>query len=228
VKIKNLHSWSVTPKEAVQIQHELKHRLVHHRINTQVDLIAGADAAYDKKAGAVYAAIVVLMAKDMEVVESCWAKDNTAFPYVPGLLTFREGPALLRALEKLKLRPDVILFDGQGIAHPRSMGIAAHIGLHIDVPTIGCAKSRLVGEFIYPDQEVGSCSPLVHKGKIIGAALRTRNGVKPLFISPGNRIDLQSSLAIILQSSKKYRIPEPIRKAHGICGEIKDTNSGNL
>jgi len=228
VKIKNLHSWSVTPKEAVQIQHELKHRLVHHKINTQVDLIAGADAAYDKKAGAVYAAVVVLKANDMEVVDRCWAKDNTVFPYIPGLLTFREGPALLRALEKLKIRPDVILFDGQGIAHPRSMGIAAHMGLHINVPTIGCAKSRLAGEFIYPDEEVGSWSPLVHKDKIIGAVLRTRSGVKPLFISPGNRIDLQSSIAIILQSCKKYRLPEPIRKAHSMCGEIKDADNGNL
>jgi deoxyribonuclease V len=228
MNIKNLHSWSVTPKEAVKIQHELKNRLVHRKIDTEVDLVAGADAAYDKKEAVVYAAVVVVRLDDMQIVESSWAIENTIFPYIPGLLTFREGPALLRALEKIKRKPDVILFDGQGIAHPRSMGIAAHMGLHTDIPTIGCAKSKLVGEFIYPDQEVGSWSQLVHKDKIIGAALRTRNGVKPVFISPGNGIDLQSSLAIVLLSCKKYRLPEPIRKAHILCGEIKNTYSGNL
>jgi len=220
MNIKSLHSWRVSPREAISIQNYLKSKLVRQKINPNVELVAGADAAYDKKKGVVYSAVVVIRLKDMELVEESWAKDATDFPYIPGLLTFREGPALLKALKKLKTIPDVILFDGQGIAHPRSMGIASHIGLFIEVPTIGCAKSKLIGRYSPILQEVGSWSPLIHKSEIVGATLRTRKKVKPVFVSPGNRMDLISSIAIVLLSCGKYRLPEPIRKAHILCRKM--------
>ena len=158
MEIKNIHSWRVTPKEAIEIQLNLKDALIQKKIDPEVELVAGADAAYDRKEGIVYSAVVVIKLKDMEVVESSWARAATDFPYIPGLLTFREGPSLLKALKKLKTVPDVLLFDGQGIAHPRSMGIAAHLGLFIDVPTIGCAKSRLIGDYMQPAEDFGSWS----------------------------------------------------------------------
>lgn len=215
-----LHSWRLSPREAIKLQISLKGKLIQQKLGSNVELVAGADAGYDKKQGLIYSAVVVIKLKDMEVVESSWAREPTAFPYIPGLLTFREGPILLKALKKLKTTPDVILFDGQGIAHPRSMGIAAHIGLFIEVPTIGCAKSKLIGDYAPLPQEAGFWSPLMHKGEIIGAALRTRRKVKPVFVSPGNRIDLIRSISIVLLSCNKYRLPEPIRRAHSLCQKL--------
>lgn len=220
MKIKNLHSWKVSPAEAIKIQSSLKSKLTQQELSQKVELVAGADSAFDKERGIIYSAIVVLKIGNMEVVESSWASDYSDFPYIPGLLTFREGPALLKALRKLSIIPDVIIFDGQGIAHPRSMGIAAHIGLFIEIPTIGCAKSRLIGDYSPVDQEAGCWSALKRKGEIIGAVLRSRKGVKPIFVSPGNRIDLASSIAIVLRCCRKYRLPQPIRKAHILCGKI--------
>jgi deoxyribonuclease V len=155
------------------------------------------------------------------VVEEAWTEGKSSFPYIPGILSFREIPVLLEALKQLKTWPDVILCDGQGTAHPRRMGLASHLGVLLGWPTIGCAKSRLVGKFSDMGQRKGSFSFLYHKDQVIGAAARTRAGVKPVFVSPGNRITLEKSLEIVFRCSPKYRIPEPIRRAHNLVTRLR-------
>ena len=149
----------------------------------------------------------------LSLAEETVAIREVSFPYVPGFLSFREGPAIIDAINKLTVKPDVILVDGQGIAHPKGMGIASHIGVLIDIPTIGCAKSRLVGEYKEPGFRKGAWSPLQYDGKVVGAVLRTRDHVRPLFVSPGHRVDLKTSIEIVLGCIGKYRIPEPLRRA---------------
>ena len=175
----------------------------------------------------VWAGAVVCSYPDLVVMEEAWVEGKSTFPYIPGFLSFREIPVLLEALNRLKTRPDVILCDGQGTAHPRRMGLASHLGLLLDRSTIGCAKSRLVGEFSNLKPGKGSFSFLYHKGRVIGAAARTRAGVKPVFVSPGNRITLEESLEIVFYCSPKYRIPEPLRRAHNLVIRIrKESSSG--
>ena len=157
---------------------------------------------------------MVLSYPTLETVECRIARTEVAFPYVPGLLSFRETPVLVPVLESLALRPDVLLVDGQGIAHPRRFGIACHLGLLFDIPTIGCAKSRLTGKFEEPGQAKGSHAELKDGEEVIGAALRTRDGTRPIFVSIGHKVDLESALRIVLGCVGKYRIPEPTRRAH--------------
>jgi deoxyribonuclease V len=145
------------------------------------------------------------------------------FPYIPGLLSFREGPALVKALAKLTVQPDMVLFDGQGIAHPRRLGIASHIGVLLGIPTIGCAKSRLVGEYSEPHVQKGSCSPLRHKGVTVGTALRTRSHIQPVFVSPGHLVDIDTSVQVVLECTGKYRIPEPLRRADMFSKKLKES-----
>jgi deoxyribonuclease V len=154
-------------------------------------------------------------------VEDVFAVTNCLFPYVPGFLSFREGPAIIEALSRLKIKPDLILLDGQGIAHPKGLGIASHIGILLDLPTVGCAKSRLVGEYKEPGSNKGAWSPLKFHGSIVGAVLRTRDSVRPLFVSPGHRIDLKASIEIVLGCIGRYRIPEPLRRADILSKRIK-------
>jgi len=150
----------------------------------------------------------------MEVIDMAMADGKIHFPYIPGLLSFREGPILIKTFQRLRIRPDVMIFDGQGIAHPRRMGLASHMGLWLDLPSIGCAKTPLLKEFINPELKKGSFEWICHEGKKVGAVLRTKEKVKPLFVSPGHRIDLSTSIRLILESCRGFRIPEPLRKAH--------------
>lgn len=220
--IHQLHSWDLHPSEAVTLQSQLRARIILQPLPKDISLVAGADISFNKFSEVIYAGIVVLRLPEIEVVATSGVVTTTKFPYVPGLLSFREAPALLEAWEKLTVRPDVLVLDGQGIAHPRRIGIASHIGLWLDLPTIGCAKSLLVGRYEEPLPEAGNWTPLIHKGDTIGAALRTKHRVNPVYISPGYRADLESSLALALRCSKgyavnatgKYRIPEPTRLAH--------------
>jgi len=183
--------------------------------------IVGIDVSMNRFDRFGYAAVVVFSYPELEVVEVASSKREITFPYIPGLLSFRETPIIAEALEKLKTEPDVIFLDGQGIAHPRRFGIASHIGVLLDKPTIGVAKTRLVGEYEEPPSEKGAWSPLKDKGEVIGAVLRTKNRVKPVFVSTGHRISLEEAVKLTLSVARGYRIPEPTRIAHITVNRIR-------
>ncbi len=184
-------------------------------------LVGAADVTYVGEKETVAAAIVVVDAATGAVVEERTATLTTAFPYVPGYLTFREGPAVLAAWRKLRRKPDAMLFDGHGIAHPRRFGIASHIGVVLSVPSVGCAKKRLVGEHAEPGPNRGDWTVLSIEGEPVGAVLRTRAGVKPVFVSPGHRADLASSIALVLGLCSRFRLPDPARRAHQLTRELR-------
>jgi deoxyribonuclease V len=185
-----------------------------------VRLVAGADLAYRADGSAAWAAVVLWSPSDGAVVETATASGRPRFPYVPGYLSFREGPLLLRAFGRLRRKPDLVLFDGQGIAHPRGLGLASHMGVLLDLPSIGCAKSRLVGEHAEPGPHRGDWAPLMLEGRRVGAVLRAREGVKPLWISPGHRIDLAHALRWTLTCCRT-RVPEPVRLAEQVANRLK-------
>jgi deoxyribonuclease V len=207
-----MHAWDVTEAEAIAIQQQLRGQVQRSgpiRLEN-VRTVAGIDASY-KEIG--QAAVVVLSFPDMSVVEQVTATRTSVFPYVPGLLSFREGPAVLDAMAKLTTTPDVLIFDGQGIAHPRRLGIATHMGVVLNCPSIGCAKSRLVGTYAEPGPNAGDQSPLYDHGEQIGVVLRSKARTNPLFISTGHLIDLEVAMAILLRCFRGYRLPEPTRQA---------------
>lgn len=213
------HSWDLTVEEAVALQKSLAARVetANGFDPEAIKTVAGIDASY-KDDG--LAAVVVLSFPDLIVIEEATASAHATFPYVPGLLSFRETPLALLALEKLSTLPDLILLDGQGLAHPRRFGIACHLGLLLDRPTIGVAKSRLVGTFDSPGENAGDHSPLLHKGEIVGTVLRSKPRTNPLFISPGHKIDLETSVSFVLRCLRGYRLPDPTRRAHLLAGDI--------
>jgi deoxyribonuclease V len=221
MKYRELHPWNVTPTEAVRIQNELKEKIILEPLPKKIRLVAGADISYERFSDWAYAGFVVLDAKTLKIVATASAEARMTFPYVPGLLTFREAGPLLQAWKKLTLEPDVVIFDGQGIAHPRRMGIASHMGLIIDRPTLGCGKSLLCGGFGELGEEKGSSSPLIYKGEQVGVALRTKSRTNPVFISPGHRADLQTSVPLVLGLTAGYRIPEPTRQAHLYVNQLR-------
>ena len=194
-------------------------------------LVAGVDVSYDfflarsaraKKASDwLYAAVVVLELPSLQLVESVAIRDRARFPYIPGLLSFREIPPLLKAFRRLRRTPDAIIVDGQGIAHPRRCGIAAHLGLVLDLPTVGCAKSRLIGEYIEPARARGSASALRDDDEVIGRVLRTRDGVAPLYVSVGHKISLDAAVSLVLQCAPRFRLPETTRQAHRLVNELR-------
>jgi deoxyribonuclease V len=186
-----------------------------------VATVGGTDLSFDRRSDVAFAGIVLLTLPGLEVVERCGVRTRTRFPYVPGLLSFRETPPLLAAWERLSTRPDVLLVDGQGLAHPRRFGIACHLGLLLDLPTIGCAKSILVGTHGPLGDQAGDWTPLVHRGETVGAALRTRPGVSPVYISAGHRVDLPSALALVRRCLGPTRIPEPTRRAHQFVNALR-------
>jgi deoxyribonuclease V len=224
VDIKELHPWNVTPKEAVEIQRRLQPQVTIRNRLKRVRYVAGADVSSSVTDDTVWAGIVVVEFPGLEPVETRWARGKAFFPYIPGLLSFREIPILISALTKLKTMPDLILCDGQGIAHPRGMGLATHLGLLANCPTIGCAKSRLVGTYSGLAQEKGATAELVHSGKVVGLAARTRERVKPIYISVGNHITLKQSVNIVLRCCPRYRVPEPIRMAHHLVNRLRAEN----
>ena len=206
--------WAVSVQDAFQIQKELTRELLFEDDTDDPALIAGVDVAFSRARDLLYAAIVVLDAETMQPVEVASAAQQPVFPYVPGLLTFREGPVVLQAYEKLKLDPDLVMFDGQGIAHPRGLGLASHMGVLLDKPSIGCAKSRLVGEFKEPKQKRGAMRTLSLHRRKVGVVLRTKDNTKPLFVSPGHRITVETAVRRVLEAGRGYRLPEPTRLAH--------------
>jgi deoxyribonuclease V len=221
MEIHRLHSWELTGPEAASLQRELAARVITDTPLKECHLIAGADVSYDYGSSTFYAGIVVLRTDDFQVVERRGAVAESHFPYVPGLLSFREAPVLLKAFARLESKPDAVMCDGQGIAHPRRLGIASHVGLWLDCPTIGCAKSKLTGRFSEPALEAGSRSPLRDRDAIIGSVVRTKKGVQPVFVSPGHRIDLESAVHWVLATCRRHRLPEPTRLAHNYVNEVR-------
>jgi deoxyribonuclease V len=216
MEYRRLHPWNVSVRRAARIQEDLRSRLrltAGRRLRSP-RFVAGADVSFRRGSDAIHGAVVVLSYPDLRIVETATSSGRARFPYVPGYLSFREIPILLRAFRKIRRVPDVVLCDGQGIAHPRGFGLASHLGIILGVPTIGCAKSRLVGEHADPGTYRGEAAPLIYKGKTVGAVLRTRDGVSPLFISPGHRIDLESAVRLALTCCRGVRVPEPTRAAH--------------
>lgn len=225
-QVKLTHPWDVSPEEAMEIQKKLRTLVKFESLKKNVRYIAGADVSFDKGSDVVYAGIVVLKFPELVEVERSLVVTNVSFPYIPGLLSFRESPPLLKAWEKLSITPDLLIMDGQGIAHPRRLGIASHFGLLVDVPTIGCAKSLLVGVYDEPGEEEGSYTYLYDSGEIIGAVLRTRKNVHPVFVSVGHKVTLDDAINYVMKCVSGYRIPEPTRQAHLLVnalrrGEIK-------
>jgi deoxyribonuclease V len=221
MQIHPLHRWDLSQAEAVALQRELAGRVRTDVPLADGTLLAGADASYNKLSPTVYAGVVVLRLPDLAVVERRGASVDVAFPYVPGLLSFREAPALLAAFARVESKPDAVMCDGQGLAHPRRIGIACHLGLWLDTPCFGCGKTRLVGRFAEPGRAAGSRSPLTDRGEVIGEVVRTKNNVNPVFVSPGHKIDLPSAIRLTLESAAGYRIPEPTRQAHLYVNELR-------
>ena len=224
MNVRHLHDWQVTYEEARTIQKDLRRSLILHDdgIPHDIRLIAGADISYTRGDNLFYAAVVVLTLPGLELVEETSHAERVTFPYIPGLLSFREGPVLLRAFEQLQSRPDVAIFDGQGLAHPRQFGLACHMGLFLDIPTIGCAKTRLTGRSDHePGLRPGDYTHLLLDDAVIGAVVRTKKGVKPVYVSQGHRIGLKRSVEIVCASCRGYRLPEPTRQAHLAVNRIR-------
>jgi deoxyribonuclease V len=217
MKYRKLHPWNVAPHEAILLQKGLAKKITLKESFPVIAKIAACDVGFARNTNKMVAAIVVLNFPQLELVEEIVRTERTNFPYIPGLLTFREGPVLLKAFSALKNQPDVVIFDGQGIAHPRKMGLATHMGLLLDVPTIGCAKTLLFGTTEQPANFKGAYSYLKdERGKIIGAAVRTRKDVHCVFVSAGYKISLERAKEIILACSPRFRIPQPLRLAHNL------------
>jgi deoxyribonuclease V len=216
-----LHDWDVPPAQAVALQKELRERVRLVAPAAPPRTVAGADISFNKFSETVYAGIVVLRLPALETLEEVGVVSTARFPYVPGLLSFREAPSVLEAWSRLRCEPDVLVLDGQGTAHPRRMGIASHVGLWLARPTVGFAKSVLVGRYDEPRPERGNWSPLVDRGETVGAALRTKRRVQPIFVSPGHLMDLPAALALALACDGGYRIPEPTRRAHLLVNALR-------
>jgi deoxyribonuclease V len=222
MKAQGLHPWQVTTHEAIAIQKRFRSQVMTENTLGDIRLIAGADIATSKDSPKAYAGVVVLSYPTLEVVEERGLEDEVTFPYIPGLLSFREGPLLIKVFEQLSTDPDVIVFDGQGLAHPRGMGIATHMGLVFDKPTIGCAKSLLFGRYQEPDAEKGAWAELRDsQGQVVGAALRSKLKTSPIFVSIGHRVDLPTAIRILLDCTRGVRIPEPTRLADNFVTQLR-------
>ncbi|MBM4446901.1 MAG: deoxyribonuclease V [Chloroflexi bacterium] len=214
VKIQQLHGWQISIAQAKQIQTELASQVSRKSEAIKPRFIAGVDISAPDARGIARAAAVILNYPELKVIEVKTAEDKLNFPYIPGLLSFREAPLVLAACQKLSTDPDLILADGQGIAHPRRFGIASHLGLLLDIPTIGCAKSRLCGTHASTTAEAGAYTELTDNGEIIGVALRTKANVSPLYVSIGHKIDLPTAIHWVMECCRNQRLPEPSRLAH--------------
>jgi deoxyribonuclease V len=217
MRIEPQHDWDLTPMQARELQERLRERVVREDRLGRVAHVAGIDVGFEDEGRMTRAAVAVLSFPELQLVEQAIARLPTAFPYVPGLLSFREAPAVLAALERIAAPPDLILYDGQGIAHPRRFGIASHVGVLAGIPTIGVAKTRLIGEYGKVGDARGAWSPLIDKGELIGAVLRSRAGVKPLFVSIGHAISLNTAVGWVMACTSRYRLPETTRWAHRLA-----------
>jgi deoxyribonuclease V len=229
MKITPLHPWTLSPKEAIALQRQLVRDVITDNRLGSVRYVAGADIATYKDSPNGYAGVVVMTYPELRIVEKKRAAVKLTFPYVPGLLAFREAPVLLEAFRQLEHEPDLILIDGQGLAHPRRFGIACHLGLLLDRPTIGCAKSRLFGHHEEPDGKKGSCSDLYDDRKeIIGAVVRTKDNTQPIYVSIGHKVDLPAAIQYALGCCQGYRLPEPTRQAHMFVGSLRQTGTTKI
>jgi len=217
----NLHPWDIKPKEAMTIQMDLRKRIELQDSFNEIRVIAGADVSFDRKKNESYGGVITYSFPELKEIERRGAIKKVSFPYIPGLLAFREAPVLLEAFASLRTEPDVIMFDGQGFAHFRRMGIATHMGILLNKPAIGCAKSRLIGTFEEPGENSGCYSPLVDSGQTVGVVLRTRKQIHPIFVSQGNKISLKSCIEIVLKCLDGYRVPKPTREADHYVELIK-------
>ncbi len=221
MELAQLHQWRFEYGAARRLQEELAERVRIEPIPEPVRMVAGADVSFSKKLARFFAAVVVCRLPEMEVVEVRTADTPPSAPYIPGMLTFREGPTLLEAFGKVEAAPDAVIFDGQGYAHPRRLGLACHMGLWLGLATVGCAKSRLVGEHEEPGRRKGEWTPLTENGERLGDVVSTRTDVRPVFVSPGHLADFATSRALVLRCCTKYRLPEPTRRAHLAVGRWK-------
>lgn len=221
-----MHPWDLAPRDAIALQKELAASVSLTPLAAEPSRIGGCDVSMNRFAKEGFAGFVTLSYPNLETLATSAVKAAIPFPYVPGLLSFREIPMLLSAWEALPEKPEVVLVDGIGIAHPRRLGIASHLGILLDLPTIGCAKSVLIGTYEAPGNGPGDWAPLrdPRSGETVGAALRTKRNVKPLFVSPGHRITLEDSLSLVMRSVRKHRLPEPTRLAHLLTNEARRQN----
>jgi len=232
--MRDLHEWNLSFAEARRLQVQLAGAVQFVPLEREPQFIAGLDCAFSKDGRRIFAAAVVLKVTGsrpsragppdsftLDLVETVSATQETKFPYIPGLLSFREAPACLEAVRKLTTEPDLFMIDGQGVAHPRRLGLASHLGLFLDKPTIGCAKSRLIGTFEEPSSDRGAYSLLRDGGEVIGAVVRTRSRVKPIFVSVGHRCTLEDAIRLTLACATRYRIPEPTRLAHQAVSRLR-------
>ncbi len=221
--------WNLAPGEAVKLQNRFADKVRIEKLPRDIKIIGGADVSYSKHTNMMYAGVVLMHYPELSVIEKRSCVMEAKFPYIPGLLSFREGESLLRCLRELILKPDIILFDGQGIAHPRFLGIASHMGLILDIPAIGVAKSKLVGEGAYPSKKRGDFTYLKYKNRNIAAALCTKDRTKPVFVSPGHRADFEESINLILDLCRQFKLPEPVRAAHNFVNllRLKGENQNN-
>lgn len=221
------HAWNVSPKDAIELQKQLAQNLLLQDAFLNISSVAGVDVSfnpYDPQK-LVHAVVVVLEYPALQVVEKQSVTQRVDFPYVPGLLSFREAPPVLAAIEQLSVKPDLLIVDGQGYAHPRRLGIASHLGLYLDMPTVGCAKSILVGTPAgILSEEAGACTDLVWKQEIVGRVVRTRTRVQPVYVSVGHKISLESAVDWVLKCTQGYRLPEPTRQAHKYSNEVRQTS----
>jgi deoxyribonuclease V len=227
MRVELAHRWDLTTREAKELQLELRDRLVlAPPPGLRVRHVGGADLSMSRFSSRGFGGIVVLDAESLEPVAREGIETRLGFPYVPGLLSFRELPPLAAVWERLTVAPDVLIFDGQGLAHPRRFGLACHGGVLFGVPSIGCAKSLLVGTHGVLGMERGSTAPLVDKDEVVGMAVRTRTGVKPLYVSPGHMMDLDTAVQIVLTVTRRYREPETTRQAHRLVNELRRASAG--
>ncbi len=217
----DLHEWNLTLGEAIALQKKLASRVQLQPLPTRIKTLGAADISYSRTTDLLIAVILTFSWPDLLVLEAVHRICRVEFPYVPGLLSFREVPPLLRTWEELKDKPDLLLCDGQGIAHPRKLGFAAHLGLCLGVPTVGCAKSRLCGDHGPLVLRKGCSKPLLLNGETVGAVFCSRDGVKPLYISPGHLSDIESSKRLVARCLGRYRIPEPLRRAHIMATRLR-------
>jgi deoxyribonuclease V len=228
MKVKSLHSWQLNTSQAIEMQHRLAAQVSRNSEVIDPHFIAGVDISVGRAREMATGTVVVLNYPELRVIETQVAQGRLDFPYVPGLLSFRESPLTLAACERLSITPDLILVDGQGVAHPRRIGLASHLGLFLDTPTIGCAKSRLCGKHEEPGLEPGSFAELIDNGETIGVALRTKLGVKPVYVSVGHKIDLQTAIYWVMKCCRGYRLPEPTRLAHQAAGRNLRNEKGSI
>lgn len=220
------HDWDLTPAQAIDLQNRLRQQVIARDDFGKIRHVAGVDVGFEDDGSITRAAVVILDYRSLELLDVVIAREETRFPYIPGLLSFRELPAVLAAVKKLKQKPDIYLCDGQGYAHPRRFGIACHLGVLTNTPAIGVGKTRLLGKYRIPADRKGDWQPLIHEQETIGAVLRTRIHVKPIFVSIGHRICLASAVATVMKCVTRYKLPETTRLAHHYASREKEFQSG--